>query len=258
MKLPFAAFAVGCALVATSAAQTSNLTIVQSVLETRGTTTDIPGSGTKENTDVWNTGVVGRFLVSDGLNTYGLQVEASNPTGALLEGADSLMVARTTNSQGLTDAGTLSVYVNNRPANNATTTAAWALDLRFTFWDPTFTAAQAVTILLTSLDIDHNQRYYTDSSDFVSNSLYANSAISSSSAVGTYTGFTAAGDSVFNDPKHAGSSLSRNQSAFDVKIAHSEVALYMFEFRSPSQIVPEPSAALLGMMGLSALLLRRR
>lgn len=250
---PLFFLAVLCPL---QAQQGSNFSVTQTLSDTMGTTSAIAESGSKANTTTWSAGIVGRFIVSDGTSSHGLQVEALNPTGVLLAQTDSLMVTRTTNSQGLTDTGTLSVYVN--PGNTSTTEGAWTLDLRFSFWDAAFTQAQDVTILLTSLDIDHNQRYYTDSQDFVSNSKYGNSLVTSAASIGTFTGFTAAGNSVFNDPRHAVSSLSQHQSAFDVKLGHDNVALFMFEFRNPSQIVPEPSATLLVMGGGLLALARRR
>jgi len=239
--------------------------ITQSLLETKGTTTNITSSGNKENTTTFPTisgtsAVVGRFLVSDGTNTYGLEVSVSNPTGSLQQGQDSLMVARTTNSQGLTDTGTLSIYVS--PGDASVASGEWSLDVRFSFFNvegTTFTTAFSPTLLLTSLDIDANQRYYTDNADFSANNLYAGSTLSSASAITGYTGFTAGGSANFNDPASAVSSLgAAGVSEFDVRLQHNNVALFMFEFRDPSQIVPEPSAAvLLGAFATIGLLRRR-
>lgn len=254
MKLQ--AFLFLAALSPLCAQSSSNFSVIQAVQETVGTSYVVSDSGTKANTDLWTTGQVGRFIVSDGLSSYGLQVDALNPTGVLLADTDSLMVVRTSDSQGLKDTGTLSIYVN--PGNTSTQSGAWSLDVRFSFWDVNFSEARDVTILLTSLDIDHGQKYYTDSKDFVSNDPYASSLITSTTAIGDYTGFTAAGDSRFNDPKHAISSTSKHQSEFDVKLAHNNVALFMFEFRNPSQVVPEPSAAMLMMSGSLLMLARRR
>jgi len=99
----------------------ASLTINGVISQTVGTTAVIPfgTSGNATNTTTWiagngtvGTGVVGQFLVKDSTNTlYGMRVSATNPTGKLVSGTDSLMVARTVDSQGLTDNGTLSVYV---------------------------------------------------------------------------------------------------------------------------------------------------
>jgi hypothetical protein len=244
------------AVLAPALLSAASYSITGVVSQTVGSTAEIPGSGTKDNTASWSAGTVGRFLVTDTLgNQYGLQVDASNPTGTLAAGTDSLMVARTVNSQTLTDTGTLSVYVN--PGASATADGAWSLNLKFSFFDTTFTVPAPVDLLLTSLDIDYNQKYSTENADFQSNNLYANTTLTSSVA-GGYTTFTAAGDSTYNNPTHAVSSKGNSQSSFDVKIAHDAVALYMFEFRDPSQIVPEAGTSTALAFGVAGLLLRRR
>ncbi len=230
--------------------------------QTVGTTAVIPigTSGSSDNTTFWNTGVVGQFLVKDSsANLYGLRVSATNPTGKLVSGTDSLMVARTVDSQGLTDAGTLSVYVRmtgTNTANNAPTSdGQWTLDLNFSFFNVTpdggggynFTTPHSLALQVTSLDIDFNQRYYTSTSTFSSNSTYSPTNIVAAPVVSGFAGFTAAGDSQFNNPAHAVSSKGTG-SSFDVRLNHDRVALFMFEFRDPSSIVPEPGTVTLTAM----------
>ncbi len=230
--------------------------------QTVGTTAVIPQntSGDASNTTFWNTGVVGQFVVGDSnSNLYGLRVSATNPTGKLVSGTDSLMVARTVDSQGLKDTGTLSVYVRmtgTNTANNAPTTdGRWTLDLNFSFFNVTpdggggynFTTPHSLGLQLTSLDIDFNQRYYTSATSFSSNITYAPTKIVAAPAISGFAGFTAAGDSQFNNPAHAVSSKGTG-SSFDVRLSHDRVALYMFEFRDPSNIIPEPSTVTLTLM----------
>lgn len=223
----------------------------------------IPASGNASNTTIWNTGQVGLFNINAYaigntppiIANYVLQVLATSPTGSLVSGTDSLMVARTVNSQGLTDQGTLSVYVRpvgdvqgegsgNTPAVVAT---PWSLSLTFNFFtDATLATPVNVDLLLTSLDIDFNQRYYSNDADFDGgNFTSVGTQLVAAPPVAGFTGFTAPGNSAFNNPNFAVSSSGTVKSSFSVQLAHDNVALYMFEFRNPSEIIPEPSTAAL-------------
>ncbi len=223
----------------------------------------IPASGNASNTAVWSTGQVGLFGIdayATGntppiIGNYYLQVVASTPTGTLVSGTDSLMVARTVNSQGLTDDGTLSVYV--RPVGTNTTPGegdipaivpgAWSLTLTFNFFsDEALTTPVNVDLLLTSLDIDFNQKYYSNNTDFDGgNFVSPGTQLTAATPVAGYTGFTAAGNSSFDNPDFAVSSAGTAKSSYSVQVSHDNQALYMFEFRNPSEIIPEPSTAAL-------------
>lgn len=262
MKPTLRSLVIISTLALTGLVEASNLVIDSVVLETVGSTAVVSGGGSTDNTTTWSTGLVGQFIMFDSIsNSYvAMNVTATSPTGALAAGTDSLMVARTVNSQGLTDPGTLSVYVSPIPDNT------WSLTLGFEFFAVTgspgsFTITstpQSVGLQLTSLDIDFSQKYYTSNSSFASNILYSPSAISNlgtdtSATGGTgYTGFTATGDASFSNPAYAVSSKGTG-SSYTVQLAHNKEALYMFEFRDPSSIVPEPSSALLIGVGAVAL-----
>jgi PEP-CTERM motif len=236
--------------VVSSSAQ--SLAITGVVSQTVGTTSAVVGSGTADNTTTFATGTVGVFNMTGGRF---MKVTASNPTGSLTPGGDSLMVARTTNSQGLTDDGTLSVYV--RPGAETT----WTLDLNFSFFsDAALTIAAPTGLQLTSLDIDYAQRYYVSNSSFTHNVTSVGTNLTSAPAVAGYTGFTAVPDAAFNNPNAAVASWGHG-SSFDVRVGHNNIALFMLEFRQPSSIVglvPEPSSALLALSGVAALGLKRR
>jgi hypothetical protein len=237
--------------------QAASFSVSGTTTETVGSTAEISDSGSKSNTTVWSPGTVGEFTVTDGLgNQYGLRVDALNPTGVLAAGTDSLMVTRTVNSQGLTDTGTVSIYVN--PGNTSPASGTWTLDLRFSFFDTTFTTPTDVDLMLTSLDIDFGQKYFTSNTDFQSTLLYGNSALVADSSAPGYSGLTATGGSSFSDPAHAVSSIGSGTSTYNVRVGHDSVALFMFEFRDPSSIIPEPSSALAAALGFGAVLLRRR
>jgi hypothetical protein len=194
--------------------------------------------------------------------TVGLEIQPVGFSGGLQPNTDSLMIAQTSNSQTLTDTGTVSVYV----APGAT--AAWSLDLAFRFYDPGFTAPVATPVWLTSLDLDFNQQMVLFESDINSYTLEAGSDIGVAVQDEAYQ-FTGIGDSVFSDPEHAVSVETRPDSEFIVRLKHNNVALFMFELRNPSSnvtyqnpqtvLVPEPSGAvLIGSAGLLLLMRRRR
>ena len=188
-----------------------SLQITGVVSETIGSTAEIPGSGGPENTDNWSTGTVGEFILNGG--AYYMVVSALNPTGSLESGgnpvADSLMVARTVNSQGLTDDGMMSLYVRT-----GTTNSDWSLQIRFSFFeDAGYTQAATINnFTLTSLDIDFDQRYHARASDFFTNTTYANTDINAIAPtdpiwIASYNGFTSGGNSTFDDPRHAVTSV---------------------------------------------------
>lgn len=255
-------------LITTQATVNAASLVIDSVVsQTIGSTAIVNPSGSTDNTNTWNVGVVGEFILKDASdNFYGLRVSASAPSGALAAGTDSLMVARTVDSQGLTDAGTLSVYVQRTGLlPDPPTPQEWSLDLNFSFYTVTggttitSTPLSIGTLLLTSLDIDFNQRYYTQDADFSANNTYGATNLTAAPPVTGYTGFTATDPSAFDNPAHAVSSVGTG-SSYDVKIAHNSNALYMFELRNPSAIVPEPNTTSLAVIGAFALfgLVRRR
>lgn len=203
----------------------------------------VSGSGSVNNTTDWEAGVVGQFEINNG--EYYLRVSALNPTGGLAGTespdtaglyVDSLMVVRTVDSQGLTDTGTLSVYIR--------ATSTWTLDLKFEFFsDAAFLTPAELDLTMTSLDIDASQRYYTSNASFDPSQAEIGSEISTitsgGSAIPGYTGYTSSGSADFDDPGNAVRSVANGLlSEYDVKVAHNGVALFMFEFRANSEIIP--------------------
>lgn len=265
MKLyPLSILAVFCspALAATSSLQVSS--VIQEVV---GTSSTVTGSGSKDNTNTWTLSTTARFLMtgtdaSGQTTTVGMEIQPVAYSGGISPNTDSLMIARTANSQTLTDAGTVSVYVS--PSG----TGIWSLDLAFRFFDPSFSTAVNSPIWLTSLDLDFGQKMYLFESDIDSYTLETGSAVGVGKVDDAYR-FTGAGDAVYNDADHAVSVQTKPDSEFRVRLEHSGVALFMFEFRNPSQnvtfenpvteTIPEPSAAaMVGAVGVLALLRRRR
>ncbi|MFZ4681545.1 MAG: hypothetical protein ACOYMS_03500 [Terrimicrobiaceae bacterium] len=278
MNRPFHFILILLAVMAPRFLRADSLEVSGIKSETIGTTAVITGGGSAANTTFWSLGTVGQFIMLSSSGTsYGLEITADSRSGALHVATDSLMVARTVNSQGLTDNGTVSVYVRptgtnavldapDIPDDISGATSTWTLDLTFSFFEVApdglggynFTSPYSVDLLLTSLDIDFNQKYFTKDANFTSNMTYTPTSITAASGgpVG-YTGFTASGDSTFNNPAFAVSSGGTG-SSFSVQISHNSMALYMFEFRDPSEIVPEPGTATLVGMGVLLLLARNR
>lgn len=255
------------ALTSASLAATSSLAITNIVQEVVGSTSTVTGSGSTANTTTWTLSSSARFLMS-GTNaagesiTVGLEIQPTANSGGLQPNTDSLMIARTANSQSLTDTGTVSIYVAPAAAG------AWSLDLAFRFYDPGFTTPVATPIWLTSLDLDFNQQMTLLESDIQSYTLETGSDIGVTDQDGAYR-FTGVGDSVYSDPDHAVSVETLADSEFNIRLQHTGVALFMFELRNPSDnvtyanpvtvTVPEPTGAMLiGSAGLLLLMRRRR
>ncbi|MGJ8672236.1 MAG: PEP-CTERM sorting domain-containing protein [Rubritalea sp.] len=239
-----------------------------------GTTSDVPGSGTSANYDPST--VVGDYAVfdisSEG-SAYGqLKVTFVSDNGSNI--GSNIMIARTTNSQNLTDAATLSVLALGDNLS---------FDIRFDWYTSgSFIGATEQVgasllshqVQITSLDIDYNQFNLIQNSEFESITTNAGSNLFVTDQGAT----TLIGDngngSNFNDPNNAASYLTIEEAvsqSFTLgkqELSLNEPALFMFEFRSPSEVapfgtpevtaVPEPSSTSLLLLGSSALLLRRK
>jgi len=259
-----------------SHSQAASILLTSPIKETFGTIKTIPGGGSASNTDSnWvytaNPGastrlvseVAGAFNITvDGVAQY-MTVEVTGSSTGVTPAQDSLMVVQTVNSQGLTDTATLSIYVRPTPV------AAWIMDITLRFWDDYSAGTQEFSnplatnvAILTSLDIDFSQRFYFKTSDVASTWTSPTTQITPvapGNVIPGYTGFRAAGDATFNNPDYAVGARSVPDDSFSFKLAHNNVALYMIELRDPSNyLVPEPSSALLGALGLLGLLSRRR
>jgi hypothetical protein len=168
------------------------------------------------------------------------------------------MIARTVNSQGLTDQGTLSILLKFNGGTNPR-----AASFTFNFLDATGTVPLPAEVRITSLDIDFLQFNTFNNSEMNTAGAVVGSNVSSSTLGGTTTYFdpTPATNSVVNNPNSA-VTIDTTGSSFEVDLGTSDAgttyALYMIEFRDRSQVIPEPSAALLGGLGVLALLRRRR
>jgi hypothetical protein len=239
------------------------------LLDTVGTTAVISGSGNTGNTTTAAIGEVGLFgILLDGEQRY-MSVHLDAVGGSLSVSDDAFMIAQTVDSQGLTDDGTLSIYIGK--------TGVWTANFSFRFFeDSALVNPISPEIMLTSLDIDYNQQYFINDSDETATFVYNSegniadfspegseiSQITNATDFAGYKGFTGAGDSTINNPTHAVTTLSVTDQ-IDVGVRHSSVALFMFEFRNPPTVIPAVipeigSLALTGIAFLTGIIFLRR
>ena len=226
------------------------------------TSTDVPTSGSSANYDsntaVDDFAVFDMVAVDDGdgstTDFADLRVTYSADNGGI--GSD-IMIAQTSNSQGLTDTGTISVLVDLNSAGTASLTFDWFEPGSFVGGVEQSGSSMLTTkVNYTTFDIDFSQLVRVQTSDL---SSYTIDNPTSLTAVdnGTTISFEDDGaDSTFDDPTTAAQFLTRDaiaSHAVDVgKQSSSGPALFMFEFRDPSDVVifndpqttpvPEPSA----------------
>lgn len=247
-----------------------------------GTSTDVPGSGSSDNFDSGTT--VGDFAVfdidavddSNGTRSdfADLRVTYASDNGGA---GSNVMIARTSDSQGLTDNGTLSVLMDLGSSSGGT------VGLEFDWFSPgSFdggveqpnSSLLSTRIRYTTFDIDFNQVVTARKSEISTYVLEGTTELTATDD-GTNIRFEDAGaDSTFDDPTTAAQVLTRDSIAshtFETgKQAEGGAALFMFEFRDPSDVVsfedpqstevPEPGMAALaaGVFASAAVLLRRR
>ena len=248
-----------------------------------GTTKTVLGSGTPSN---YNSGVtVGRSAVFDmtknGADFADLRVTYQSDNGSV---GSKIMIARTVNSQGLVDNGTISVLITTAAAGGGT--LGGGVGLRFDWFAPgSFVGGvqQAGAALLTegihytTFDIDYLQYVTANLADL--DSYYLHSATQLTADVTKTPGVVwfedNDGRSTIDRPEYAAQFLTRAgaPASHEVKVgkqASPQNALFIFEFRDPStvldgfvpikvSVVPEPTNAL-GIMFLSVagLMIRHR
>jgi hypothetical protein len=274
--------------------------VYKEVRNTSGSgTTNVPGSGTADNFVTYNpaqrTDYFAVFNMTQTLSGVGFtSVDMRVSVNALTANVSHLMIARTTDSQGMTDAGTISILYTGAPdAVVGDFKYNLSLDFEFGSWNnttQTWTSLNLTnTITATTFDIDFNQYVRVNASDFDRYTLNGITNLAATvpvtttngSAVppGTYQiadpvipGSPGLTNSVFSEPKNAVTFRSIGSSDFNMtfgKVKGSGNSLHMVELRTPAQNVtyidpilvpvPEPSTyGLLGAAMLSAAVLCRR
>ena len=194
---------------------------------------------------------------------------------AISAGGTELMIARTSNSQGLTDVGTITLLLTGLGGVNVNTQVNSAT-FGFEWRNSANTAALggSDSIIFSSYDIDFTQRNRIAVSDYsvIGTSTSPATRLTTTTALGTTTIVdpTPGTDSTFNDARNAYAFMTvagDNNQVISVDKAGNGVTgmggnqLYMFTFRSPSPLIPaipEPSAAIIACLGAVAMLRRRR
>lgn len=255
------------------------------------TATAVPGAGDGTNSVLTAVNAFVDFTIGDADAIVGDKFLAANinalPTVATLRvtltaisgSGTELMIARTSDSQGLTDIGTMTILLTGAlGANSISQTNSGTF--RFDWRNAANTAALTGSdqMVFTSYDLDFTQRNRISTSDY--------SVISTSTTPATVlTNTTSLGETaVFDGAPGTSSTVSNpaNAYAFQTvagdysqsisvdKIGGGVVAsgfgttgnqLYMFSFRSPSPLIPsipEPSSAVLVGLGALAMFRRRR
>ncbi|MDJ0900403.1 MAG: hypothetical protein QNJ55_16485 [Xenococcus sp. MO_188.B8] len=201
-----------------------------------GTTSAIPGSGSSNNFPASvSVGDAARFRVrqTGETNEFAqLEIVYSADNGV----ADNkVMIAQTSNSQGLTDSGTASILLTlDQSGGNGEFTFKWYEALP----GGTSTTPKDLEILYTTYDLDYRQEISFNSSIAQSFSLDGSTRLNYTIDSTTNVYDPSPGSkSTFNEPKNAVQVLSQESSSHSFslgKTTGSGNALYMFEFRDPS------------------------
>ncbi len=228
-------------LIPTTAAQAFSLELSEPIgNEIFNTSRSVPGSGGSENfgTSV-SVGDSVRFRVNkEGETTEFAQLEivysADNGVTNTTTNDHQVMIVQTENSQGFTDTGTLTILLSlNESGGSGEFTFNWYDALP----GETSTTSKELEILYTTYDLDFRQEIFFDSSQAQSITLDGSTLLDSTIGSTTNIFDPSNSNSTINEPKNAAQILSQQSSShvFSVgKTTGTGNALYMFEFRDPS------------------------
>lgn len=196
---------------------------------------DVLGSGNAlTNTLNLSNGAYVDFEVSTSGQNFAynhLRVSVDDIVNGNSIGSGNFMLAQTSNSQGLTDSGTLSFLMTGNGANSATLTFEW--------FEPNglFDTPVVESRFITSYDIDFDQYNSFLTSD-LSGVVLSETTDLQRMDNGDYSTFYSDGSSaVVADSEHAVSVLTQDLASQEIQVGKngSGNVLFMFEFRNPSQ-----------------------
>jgi hypothetical protein len=238
------------------------------------------GSGTFVDFTIGNAdAIVGDKFLAANINALPTIATLRVTLQAISAGGSEIMIARTSDSQGLQDIGTVTLLLagaNGSNANTQSNSATFGFDWRNANNDGPLVGSNQ--IIFSSYDIDFTQRNRISSSDYavIGTSTSPVSNLSTSTTLGTTTIVDPAPgtSSVITEPKNAYAFVTvagDTSQSISVDKAGGGVAadgfgsggnqLYMFSFRSPSPLlpsVPEPSSAIIACLGALTMLRRQR
>lgn len=260
------------------------------VIQVSGFQTELVGStktvlASGDSTNFSDSVGVGQFAVfdmtKDGFDYADLRVTYQSDDGGV---GSKVMIVRTVDSQGLTDAGTISVLITTTAPGGGT--MGGGATLRFDWFTPGSFSAGAIQpgaslisdgIHYTTFDIDYLQYVTAELSNLESYFLHSSTEITAdlTETPGLVRFEDNDGRSTFDRPEYAAQFLTKSGSSasHEVRVGKQAApgnALFMFEFRDPSavlsgfdpvqvSVVPEPANALgLLFLTVSGLLIRRR
>lgn len=175
-----------------------------------------------------------------------------------MTGSQDIMLARTENSQGLEDPGTISFGVDGDTVNSAT--------LRFDWYQPVGDDPFVNQFMITSYDLDYNQSVAMPTAQVDEYYLTTDTDITYLEENGRstfYAGNTSASYSDANAAFVMETPLGFSQEFTLGKTSGGGDLLFMFEFRNPpaglgGDLIPEPTVALMmGVAGIASFAVRR-
>lgn len=229
----------------TSEAQSANIQVSSVQTHIGGTNSAVPLSGTPDNynTNTTHIGSTAVFnMTKDGNDYADLRMTYNGGAGT------KVMANRTSNSQGLTDTGTISILMDFASSTGYSGSFTFDWFAPNSFIGGTYIGGSLISdaILYTTFDIDYYQFVSTKTNQLQSYGLTANTVLHTdlleTPSMVRFEDNNA--NSTVNEPTTAAQFLTRiGPASLQIDMGKQNAtgaSLFMFEFRDPSQIVTTP------------------